>query len=89
MQLRVSSEKNILNSSVKSCQVVWSDVKKTNECVSVSFLTYFGKSKRMRVRYNSALDYHVTEFSHTVNFCSKNHKTFVSFFSGNEREPIN
>ena len=52
----------------------------------LSFLTYFGKSKRMRD--NSALDYHVTEFSHIVNYCSKNHKTSVSFFAEMKENPL-
>ena len=42
----------------------------------------------MHVRDNSALDYHVTEFSHTVNFCSKSHKTFVSFFAEMKENPL-
>ena len=54
----------------------------------LSFLTYFGKSKRMRVRDNSALDYHMTEFSRTVNFCGKNHKTFISFFAEKKENPL-
>ena len=74
---------------VESSRVVWSDVKKTNECVSVSLFSHILGNPKIRVRDNSALDYHVTEFSHTVNFCRKNHKTFVSFFCGNGREPIN